>query len=744
LTHQAVSKPKPILLEEENQMNTRKHILAVFSILLIAAFVLSACQGATPTPEKVTVVETVIVAGTPVVQEKVITATPAPVTEAPTTEAFLPADGMVPCQPLPPAPEPSAALDQSVAAAPSALKNAAPIRYAPDAVAPLQTGKVYRVGVFEDVTTTNFWAANGPDNTVWNSYMLPERLALYVLSPKYFTFRPYAAAGDPGPLTQEGDKWVSEVKIRDDVKWSDGTPFTAKDFAFTANTVLKFGLISGNWASWYDANFLESVEAVDDTTAKVIYHTKPGLARHEYGVLQGPILQEAYWKPVADAAAAPIDALGAEPAAEALTAAQTEATTTLFSHVPDGEPTAGAFTLDKWEKGAFMSETAFADYLDKGLEVKQWANAAYEDSNGFKSGTPEGDPETTYTFGPTAGSLVYTIYGSQDAAILALKNGEVDFVLNSLGLQRGLAEQIKSDPNLTVIENSVNGFRYLSFNNRRRPMNDCAFRQAVAVLIDKEFVSNTILQGVAIPNYAYVPPGNAYWYNPDAPRLGEGMDREQRVKWAVAILEQAGYTWEGGTPPTWDAENRQVVKGGNMIMPDGTPVPPISLIAPSPGYDPLRSTFAVWIETWLNEMGIPVKADLAGFNVLVPIIFSEQNFDMYILGWSLSIFPSYLNDFFSEEQAALEGNNAGGYINPEFETLSKALLTCTTFEECKKIGDDLQMLLGTENPYVLLFDTGIIEAFRSAGVEYPFTDTLSGLQYVHQTGGPMQALVTVK
>jgi ABC-type transport system substrate-binding protein len=275
-------------------------------------------------------------------------------------------------------------------------------------------------------------------------------------------------------------------------------------------------------------------------------------------------------------------------------------------------------------------------------------------------------------------------------------------------------------------------------------MNDCAFRQAVAVLIDKEFVSNTILQGVAIPNYAYVPPGNAFWYNPDAPRLGEGMNREQRTNWAVAILEQAGYTWEGDVKPTWDAENRQVVKGGNLIMPDGTPVPPITLIAPSPGYDPLRSTFAVWIETWLNEIGIPVKADLAGFNVLVPIIFSEQNFDMYILGWSLSIFPSYLYDFFAEEQAALEGNNAGGYINPEFESQAKALLACTTFDECKTIADDLQTLLGTENPYVLLFDTGIIEAYRSASVEYPFTDTLSGLQYVHQTGGPMQALVTVK
>jgi hypothetical protein len=44
---------------------------------------------------------------------------------------------------------------------------------------------------------------------------------------------------------------------------------------------------------------------------------------------------------------------------------------------------------------------------------------------------------------------------------------------------------------------------------------------------------------------------------------------------------------------------------------------------------------------------------------------------------------------------------------------------------------------------VVLFDTGIIEAFRSASVEYPFTEQLSGLQYSHQSGA-LQPSVFVK
>ena len=177
----------------------------------------------------------------------------------------------------------------------------------------------------------------------------------------------------------------------------------------------------------------------------------------------------------------------------------------------------------------------------------------------------------------------------------------------------------------------------------------------------------------------------------------------------------------------------------------GKPVPELVLLAPSPGYDPLRSTFAIWIERWCNEMGIPVKANLAGFNVIVPKIFTEQDFDMYILGWSLTLFPSYMRDFWHSEQAVPDGNNAGGYSNPEFDAAAEELMTCESQETCKVISDNLQTMLANEVPYVLLFDTGIIEAYRSASVTYPYTEHLSGLQYVHQAPAQaLQARVTVK
>lgn len=706
-----------------------------FLYLALAAIALLAIAGCQPTERVVEVTRVVEVPG-----EEVIVEVPAEGEEGP-----LAADGMVACMPLP-----EMAFDAGGASHVASLASTAPEAgpvFGTRELGPAQqaSGKVYRIGVFEDVTTTNFWAANGPDNTVWNSYMLPQWLSAYSNSDQRFDFVPNAASGEPPALTQEGDFWVAEVPLRTDIKWSDGTTFGAADWAFTANTVLKFGLVSGNWVTWYDSAYLDRIEAVDASTAKLFYHTKPGLARYQYGVLQAPILSAAYWQPVVDAAAAPIDALAADAAEDVVLAAQQEAQDNLFAHVPDGEPTAGSFNFGRWEPGAFLESAASTSYFREGVVVREYTNGTYEEDPGFVLyGPAEGDVELEVLVGPHVDSVVYSIYGSQDAAILALQNGDVDFVINPLGMQRGLTSRVIGDPNIEVLENPTNGFRYLSFNNRRRPMNDCSFRQAVAVLIDKEFVTGTILQGVAFPLYTFVPEANGAWFFDEVPKLGQSLTREERTNLAVAILEQAGYSWEGDVKPAWDADNRQVTQAGRLLMPDGVPVPPLTMPAPSAGYDPLRSTFAIWIESWLNEFGIPLTANLAGFNVIVPIIFTEQNFDMYILGWSLALFPDFLYDFFAEGQAVADGNNAGGYINPEFEALGRQILECDSIASCKEIADQIQLILATEVPYVVLFDTGIIEPYRSAALNFPYTEHLSGLQYAHQTGGPLQAEVNVR
>jgi ABC-type transport system substrate-binding protein len=156
------------------------------------------------------------------------------------------------------------------------------------------------------------------------------------------------------------------------------------------------------------------------------------------------------------------------------------------------------------------------------------------------------------------------------------------------------------------------------------------------------------------------------------------------------------------------------------------------LLGPGDAYDPLRATFAAWIERWLNEVGIPVRNNLTSFNVVSQRVFDAQDFDMYILGWSLSIYPAYLNAFFHSRYTALRGQNSMGYSNPEYDALvEKFLSEANDMNRAREFAFELQEYLGRDLPYVVLFDTPLVEAYRSDRLRYPSTEGLGGLQNIN-------------
>ena len=141
--------------------------------------------------------------------------------------------------------------------------------------------------------------------------------------------------------------------------WSDGEEITAEDFVFTVNTVMDLELGS-NWASAVDPAFVDRVEALDSHLLKIFFKATddegnpqtPGLSVWQFGLGFMPILPEHYWASVVEEAKQAGD--GAQ---------QIEA---LFAHVPEGEPTAGGFTFDKWEPGAFFENETSTNFFNKG------------------------------------------------------------------------------------------------------------------------------------------------------------------------------------------------------------------------------------------------------------------------------------------------------------------------------------------------------------------------------------------
>ncbi len=222
-------------------------------------------------------------------------------------------------------------------------------------------------------------------------------------------------------------------------------------------------------------------------------------------------------------------------------------------------------------------------------------------------------------------------------------------------------------------------------------------------------MANDVLQGAAIPAWGQVPEGNAFWYDPNVPRPCEDLNHQERVAEATRILSDAGWTWD--VEPGWDEDNRDVIpKGEGLRGPDGTPVGDLTLLAPGPGYDPLR-------------------AEPTGFNVIVDRIFTDQpDFDMYILGWTLTPYPDHVADFFeTSADAALGGLNTPGYSNPDLDALAAQLKTTSDVNEARSLIAEMDAILAVEQPYVVLFTTPILEAYSSS-IRFPFTEVVDGIQ----------------
>ncbi len=619
----------------------------------------------------------------------------------------------------------------------------------------------YRIGIFEDPLTINYWSYLGPDNSVWTSYVLGGNAAsLYTLSDQRFDFVPVLAKDLPPDPVQEGDFWTITVEMVDNATWSDGEPITAHDVEFTVQTVLDLQL-TGNWPAIYRPDILDHVEAVDDYTVKFFFNDIPGLAQWQFAAAQGPILPEHFWgdtvanaRTFVEGVTAPEAERPADCDAEGLSDEEAaacdawatydeafeNARKTLYEAEVAEYPVYGGYLVDRLEPGAFVQKTANTDnYYRQGAEIIEYSDGTYVET--FKDGRTiqlygdaTGDETLRYVNGPYSPNVIMSIYGSQDSAFLAMANGEVDYVLNPLSLARGLREQAERGEGITTVVNPDNGLFYLAFNIRKDPYSFPEFREAVDIIIDKDFVADTILQGTVIPTWSVVPAGNAFWFNPDVPTPFRELTREERVNMAVQVLKDAGWSWD--TEPAWNPDRDDVDPGVGIRMPNGQPMPDTTILGPGPAYDPQRATFNQWISEWMRELGMPVESELTGFNTILNPVFVEANFDMYILGWGLTIYPDYIYDFFhSSNDTAVSGNyNTPGLNDPEFDALAEAFLAETDIIAAQEKARELQVMLSELRPYIPLFNRTSIDLYRS-NIQFPYTETLGGLSDAGEAAG---------
>ncbi|MCC7117933.1 MAG: hypothetical protein IT310_05355 [Anaerolineales bacterium] len=571
-------------------------------------------------------------------------------------------------------------------------------------------------------TDVNVWRLFDESGASYVNYALRSQTypRLYQLVPPNFEFQPLAAEGSPAPILQEGEAYTAVVKLRAALKWTDGQPFTAEDVAFTVNTALKYEL-GYDWSDAYPLNFLDHAEAQDARTVKFYFKQKPNVGVWQYGALQGPLVQKAFWEPrLQDSSALLPDQALEDKIASArvyLNSVQaqvdelTKQQRLFLSGIQGAREVSG-------ELGKRSDELQYAqNNLDKLLEERaakilaaQQALYALEDSAEPTLGvwtlaqqnetqwTSEANPD--FPFGqPNYDRVTYTFFADDESANAAFVRGDVDVILNSTeGSQTDLLSPSRSA-------------RFLAFNPRNEILSDVSLRKALAC------VSGAFAPGLMPAGFAPSPA----WQNAGLALPCAGLSADERIPAAVEMLKSAGYRWAqepGVTQP-----------GSGLQTPDGQAFPRLVLLSTSAEVDSARAQAAKYIEQQALHLGIPLSAQLTDAAGLRYAVYSSGKYDLAVLGWRLSEYPGYLCDWFG----------SGGPFenrNDQFQAGCAALNSETDLTAAQSYLFQIQAILMEELPFVPLYAE--TTAVKAQQVKYPFAWALGGLTALY--GAPAEAI----
>ena len=306
------------------------------------------------------------------------------------------------------------------------------------------------------------------------------------------------APGNAESWESNDDMTVWTFHLRDGLKWSDGTPLTAKDYVYSALHVMTPTTTSQyvnmmtdyivNGQEYYDGTASAEdvgVKALDDNTV-------------EYTLKQPtPFFADV---------------------------------TSMWVYAPVQEATVEA-NGDKWSTAAdtYVCNGPFkVSEINMGESVVLTRNENYWDAENV-----------------TLEKLTFRYILDLSTALTAYENGEVDGVRN---IPAGDIARLKAEGAGTHTIN-VYGTVYYNFNCQKEPYNNPLVRKALNLAIDREAIINNVAQLDAQPAYSILAPG----YMVDGKDILDGrstfeMSPTADVEAAKVALAEAGYPDGEGFP----------------------------------------------------------------------------------------------------------------------------------------------------------------------------------------------------
>ncbi|MFD8446814.1 ABC transporter substrate-binding protein [Streptomyces globisporus] len=361
------------------------------------------------------------------------------------------------------------------------------------------------------------------------------------------------------------DKLTWTYTIRSDSKWSDGQQATAEDAAWTFNKMM-----TDEGAATSNGSFVGNFEKVTAPSKdKLVIKLKEPQAT--MAALDVPIVPRHVWEKVGDFSK--------------------------FNNDKDFPVVGnGPFILTDYKVDSFVKLKANKD---------------------FWRGSPKFD------------ELVFRYYKDQDAAVAALRKGEVSFVAGSPSLTPAQSASLEKAPDIKV--NDAPGRRFFAlavnpgartkdgqkFGDGHRALLDQKVRHALFMAVDRKTIIDKVFQGHAVEGEGYIPPrfGDYFWKPADGQKLAYDPAK------AASLLDEAGYKKNGA---------------GKRVGKDGKPLDFRILCHAT---DPNDKAIGKYLQEWWGEQGIGLKVDCLD-NVSDPWYAGE--YDLAFDGWSVNPDPDFV------------------------------------------------------------------------------------------------------
>lgn len=471
---------------------------------------------------------------------------------------------------------------------------------------------------------------------------------------------PVLAESRPEIVTSPDSQLYITYRIREQARWDDGQPVTAKDIEFTLKVIKNPRVDNFNNKPYFE--FITDFKFHDDDPKKFTLVCKDVYILSE--VMSGdiPALPASVYDPkgiMQQFTVRQLTELQQELVEnERIIEFANEFNSEKYQRDKNFIVGSGAYTLDEWATG-------------QKIVLKKKDNWWGDELRG-----------TNIFFDVNAPKLVYQTINDQTTSLVALKAGNVD-VMRGIKPKdfTELPKSSKFTENFNAHTPAQLAYLYLGINVRRPKFSDKLTRQALANIVDVEKIINVINYGFGERAVGPVHPSKNDEYNPNLTPYEFNPDK------AKQLLSEAGWA---------DTDGDGILD--KLI--DGKKTPFTIEIIYNSGND-VRKAICLLFQEEARKLGIKVDVVTQEWSIFLDKT-KAHDFDMYVGAWISSPIPSDHKQIF-HTSSYNGGSNYTGFGNDATDALIDSIRVTLDVEKRKVLNQRFQAILLDECSYLFLY-----------------------------------------